>query len=105
VPSWELRSGFGARPEPGRAGDFQYRSGLVIHLRRFHQRFATTPEPEQHGRPRRWSDDVFLLERLWPSVRNQVEDPGNFPDGRQLCVALENSVPLYNDCRPHQPMS
>jgi putative transposase len=51
----------------------------------------------------RWLDNVFI-ERLWRSVKYELIYPGDFADGRQLWVALENYFRFYNQSRPHQAL-
>ena len=51
----------------------------------------------------RWLDNVFI-ERLWRSVKYERIYPGDFADGRQLWVALENDFRFYNQSRPHQAL-
>jgi len=51
----------------------------------------------------RWMDNVFI-ERLWRSVKYELVYPGDFADGRQLWMALENYFRFHNHSRPRQAL-
>lgn len=51
----------------------------------------------------RWMDNVFI-ERLWRSIKYELIYPGDFADGHQLWVALENYFRFYNHARRHQAL-
>ena len=48
-------------------------------------------------------DNVFI-ERLWRSVKYELNYPGDFADGRALAAALGRYFRFYNHLRPHQAL-